>query len=175
LTPCRSANGGALAFQIASWSVLLSLSIKIDMKRFRFRLQRVLDYRESLKKEKELELARRHHELSGAENRLGEIITEQNAVEGSIEERIMSVEELSLCGSYQQRLREALMQQRQLVVEAKDAVQKAQDAYVEKAVDASVLDTLKQKLKTEHARECVREERKELDKLTVMRHRFRRP
>ena len=141
------------------------------MKRFRFRLQTVLNYRRSLKKEEERNLARRNNELHDAESRLESIIEAQDAG-ASAAESCETMAELMLAGEYQQVLRTELDEQRKLVKEAAEAVDEAREAYVEKAVDAEMLETLRRRRTEEHAYEMRRKERKAVDEHVVQRHRF---
>ncbi|MCB0322900.1 MAG: flagellar export protein FliJ [Bdellovibrionales bacterium] len=143
------------------------------MKKFKFRLQRVLDYRNSVKKDKERELALKNALLHAAEHRLEEIIDEQDGVELPTNGE-MTMAELQLTREYQQYLQDALVEQRLTVLEAASAVEAARDAYIEKAIEAETLETLRKKKQLEHRDERRREERKELNDLTVQRHRFKK-
>ena len=142
------------------------------MKKFNFRLQRVLDYRNSLKKEKERELALRNSELREAEERLQTILAAQDAVPPE-DEHEMIMAELGLKCDYLYYLQESLVNQRDLVAEAAHAVDLAREAYIEKAVESETLETLKKKKKEEYTTERRRSERKEADKMTVQRFRFK--
>ena len=144
------------------------------MKKFKFRLQRVLDYRNSVKKEKERELAQRNAELHAAEERRDSIMEEQDNVSLPMEGEI-TMAELQLTKDYQAYLHESLIYQRLLVLEAAGAVEAARDAYIEKAIEAETLETLRKKKVEEHKTERRREERKQLNDLTVQRHRFTKP
>ena len=144
------------------------------MKKFKFRLQRVLDYRNSVKKEKERELAQRNAELHAAEERRNSIMEEQDNVSLPMEGEI-TMAELQLTKDYQAYLHESLIYQRLLVLEAAGAVEAARDAYIEKAIEAETLETLRKKKVEEHKTERRREERKQLNDLTVQRHRFTKP
>lgn len=142
------------------------------MKKFKFRLERVLDYRNSLKKEKERELAMRNAELHAAEEHLHQIMAWQEAVKVPSKKK-MSMAELMLAGDYLRYLQEALISQRLLVLEAANAVEAARDAYIEKAIEAESLETLKKRRFAEYSEEKRRREKKELDTLTVQRYRFK--
>lgn len=141
------------------------------MKRFKFRLQRVLEYRNSIKKEKERELALRNAELHAAEDRLKQIVEMQDSVPLVGDE--MSMAELILRGDYLRYLQESLIMQRLLVHEAAEAVDEAREAYVEKAVEAESLESLRKKKLNEYKEERKRVEKKELNELTIQRHRFK--
>jgi flagellar FliJ protein len=139
------------------------------MKKFRFRLERVLDYRTIVKKEKERELAVKNHELVEAEELLEQIVEEHNSCQ--VAEGAQTMAELALGAHYQERLQEMLIQQRVLVLEATDAVEQAREAYLEKALEAEVLDKFKGRKREEFKEERKRHERRELDNSVIVRHR----
>ena len=138
------------------------------MKRFKFRLQQVLEYRNSMKKEKERELAICNAELFTAEDHLEQIVNAQDSCQPP--EAVVSMAELLINGTYQQRLREALEFQRIVVQQATEAVDAARDAYIEKAVEAEILETLKEKKFEAYKLERSKSERKQLDEMTVQRY-----
>lgn len=141
------------------------------MKKFRFRLERVLDFRNSEKKEKERELAERNYELQTSEERLDQIVEAQDREKiepGSV----MTMAELALAGRYQTYLRLLLEKQRDLVKEAAVAVEEAKDAYLKKAVETETLETLKSRKKEEFNLEKKKAAKKELDEMVVQRHRL---
>ena len=139
------------------------------MKKFRFRLERVLDYRHILKKECERELAVKNNELAEAEELLEQILQEQDSCQAR--EDVVSMAELALNTYYQERLQEMLIQQRVLVLEATDAVEQARDAYLERALEAEVLDKFKERKREQFEEERKRHERRELDNSVIVRHR----
>ena len=141
-------------------------------KKFKFRLERVRDYRDSLKKEKERELALKNLELRVAEERREEIMQAQ---EGTIlpDTTEMTMAELTLTREYLRYLQVSLEIQRKVVKDATVAVEQAREAYVEKAKDVKILDGLKDRKFEEYKEERRKDERKELEKLTVQRHRLR--
>ena len=144
------------------------------MKKFNFRLERVLDHRNSLKKEKAAELAEKNRDLFDANTRVESIIAAQDAG-GLPDKELITMAEVALSGEYQQALRDALVNQRLAVLEAKDAVDAARQAYIEKAVEAEVLETLRKKMHEEHKLEGKRHDRKQSDRMVVMRHKGKKP
>ena len=141
------------------------------MKRFNFRLQRVLDYRETLKKEKERELAVKNHELSTAEQSVQRILEEQNSSDG-LAPGVKTMAEVGLVGDYLRGLQRALENQRERVKEAQVAVEAARDAYIEKATDVKTLDTVKSKRHEEFLEDRARREKRTTDDIVVQRFRF---
>lgn len=143
------------------------------MKKFRFRLQRVLDYRHSLKKESENELAMRNMELVEAKKREQEIMAAQDDT-AFPENEIVSIEELEGRDDYLVALQEALIHQRLAIIEATAAVERAREAYIQKAIEEKTLQKLKDRRREEHKEEVGRYEKKELDNITIQRYRFTR-
>lgn len=141
------------------------------MKRFQFRLQRVLNFRTSEKKERERELALKNGELKSAEQKLNGIVQAQDKATVT-EEGLQTMAELHLSGDYQALLREALVNQRLLVIEASEAVDAARDAYIQKAIEAETLATLRERKMEDHRAENKRLDRKQLDEIAVQRHRY---
>ncbi len=139
-------------------------------KKFKFRLQKVLEYRELLKRESERELGMKNSELQKAEQRVEDIIAAQEASPPPHSDDTMSMAELVLSGEYQLRLQEELLEQRLLVVEAIEAVEVARDQYIEKAMEAQILDKLKDRRLKEYLQNNRREDRKVMDELSIQRH-----
>ena len=142
------------------------------MKKFNFRLQRVLDFRNVGKKEKEMELARENARLHEAENQLKQL--EEVYLQQELGEGEMTMAELMVRGEYVEYLREAIELQETYVGQAIEAVEAARDAYIEKAIEAETLETLRKKRVEEHKEESRQEERKELDRLVVSRFRHKK-
>ena len=142
------------------------------MKKFKFRLQRVLEYRHTLTKDKERELALKNRELRDAEDGVTFLIEAQDKAELA-EEGVMTMAELALRGEYLEALQQSLVQQRLMVLQAVDAVDAAREAYREKAIEEETLETLKEKQQEEHKETSRKEERKGLNDMVVQRHRFK--
>lgn len=142
------------------------------MKRFKFRLQRVLEYREGLRKESERELALKNRSLSENEDRLREIESAQENCVG-VGEAITTMAELAMVGDYRKYLQQSLVEQRERVVEATKAVEEARDVYLDKMKEEDKLSTLKEKQAEEHKAESMKAERKRQDELTVTRFRLK--
>ena len=143
------------------------------MKKFNFRLQRVLDFRHSEKKECEQELAQRNYELQTAESTLEYFIEEQDRTL-TVAEEPLTMGELLLADDYRARLKEAIESQRLLILDAAKQVDKAREAYVSKAVETEALETLKSRKSEEHEIEQKRKERKDVNEIVIQRHRFQK-
>lgn len=143
-------------------------------KRFRFRLQRILQFREAEKTERARQLADRNRELFDANARLDDILRAQEEANPP-EEQSSTMAEFLLQGDYQARLREALVEQRLMVLDAARAVDEAREAYIEKSRETESLERVKSKRREMFEEERRHEERKEQDNLTVQRYRLRKP
>jgi flagellar FliJ protein len=138
------------------------------MKKFRYRLEKVLDFREGEKKERERELAQKNSELRDAEQRLDQIIKAQDSATLPIAVEL-SMSEVMLQRDFQQGLRVLLEEQRQLIQEAAKAVEDARNAYLERAVAAETLVSHKERRFQEFREERRRSERRASDNLTLIR------
>ena len=137
-------------------------------KRFKFRLERVLNFRDSEKKERERALAEQNAELRKREDHLEAIIVAQDEMKLP-ESEILSMAELQLAGEYQQALREALIEQRLLIIEATQAVEQAREAYLEKNKEVRTLESLKDRRKEEFREELRKDEKKNLDEHAIQK------
>jgi len=138
------------------------------MKRFRFRLQRVLDIREQICDELRQELALRNQELQQQLNVLayldGEF--ERSRIQG---DGIVSASELEMTGAYSARVQQLIVEQRGHVEQAKIAVEEARERFIQANKDAKAIDMLKDKKKAQYTEEVLKEEMNQLDELAVQR------
>ncbi len=141
------------------------------MKRFKFRLQKVLDFKETEKKERAQQLAEENQRLLSLEERM-EAILEEQEVFGGLGDAVMTIEELCLTGDYKQRLQDELEQQRGHILDAAKAVDEAREAYIEKSKETESLEAVKRRRKVEHDEESKRKAKKQVDEMVVQRHRF---
>lgn len=138
------------------------------MKKFRFRLERVLQYREIVKGERRRELLEANYRLQAAQDRLVELESAQRAL-GFGEGAILSVEQVQLQGLYGARLEVEIGQQREAITAAENGVIEARGRYVEAARDSKTLETLKEKRKAEYAEYVLKEDEKFLDEFTIQK------
>lgn len=143
------------------------------MKRFRFRLERVLNFRESEKKERERELKQRNSELVKAEQERDGVMKAQDVM-SLVGEGEYSVGDFEIERCYREFLNAQLVQNRLLVMDAQTEVERARDSYIEKAIETEMLEKLKERRFDEFREERAKNERKNLSELTTMRHRLKR-
>jgi len=142
------------------------------MKKFRFRLERVLHYRQLMRDEKKRELMLRNVALQEAEGRLAAL--EKAERDNELEQgTVMTVERVLLSGLYAQRLQAEILAQRGVIEEAREAVRIAMEAYVEAGRDAKSLELLKEQKLQEFTEYVQKEDEKFLDELAVTRRKRR--
>lgn len=138
------------------------------MKKFRYRLERVLQYREILKAEKKRLLGIARQELASAEQRLAEL--EQELLIDRIGERKeLTVDELRLFQAYADRLRAEIQGQLAQIEQCKEKVAAALAEYIESTKEAESLIRHKTKKRAEYDEYLEKEQQKFLDELTTQR------
>ena len=138
------------------------------MKKFRFRLERVLRYRELIKREKERELLEANLELDQQVQRL-KMLEEARLSNRTQGETLLSAGDVEIVAQYGERLRYEIADQFLTIARAEEAVEKAVEQYIEAVKDAKSLVTLKEKKHQEYVEYVLKEEGKFLDELTVQK------
>lgn len=137
------------------------------MKKFKFRLERVLRYRRAIRDEKLRDLMLKNAKLKESEDRLATLEDEMRR--NSPESGIVPVESLYMRGLYAARLKDEIINQRLVIVQCESEVQEALAAYVEASKDVKTLTTLKDKRRTEYMDYVAHEDAKFLDELAVQK------
>jgi flagellar FliJ protein len=138
------------------------------MKRFKFRLQRILDIREQIRDEARQELGRRNAVLAHEQSVLGGLEAELLRLNAG-ENGIVTASELLLTGAYAQRIQKLIEQQALKVEEARKAVVEAQERYIQANKDAKALEMLREKRRVEYDHEVLKEEINQLDEVATQR------
>lgn len=138
------------------------------MKRFRFRLERVLQFRETVKADRKRELLLANEELARCEERRREIEQSLASCEllGAGE---MSGAEVELRGAFLNRLMVELDQAIQAIEAAEKKAEEARAAYIEAAKDAEALVNLKKQRRQEYEDELLKDQEKVVDELAVQK------
>jgi|LakMenEpi03Aug12_release.lakeMendotaPanAssembly.Ray.scaffolds.fasta_scaffold1280746_1 flagellar FliJ protein len=134
------------------------------MRRFRFRLQRVLDIRVQIRDEARQELVRRNAERDQQASILKALEDEFNTL-GLKEGGTYSAGELVAVGAYSERLTIAIRRQQEVLAAAMRVAQEALERYIETSREAKALEMLKDRRLHEHTAESLREEGKLLDEM----------
>jgi flagellar export protein FliJ len=138
------------------------------MKRFNFRLQRVLEIRERFRDEVRQELVQRNFELDRERSVLEGL--DQEFLRSKVEEGgTYSASEMVLLGDYSARLQEEIEQQRLRVKAAEQAAEEARERYIEASKESQALEKLKDKRRHEYVEQALKEEGIQLDEFAVQR------
>jgi flagellar FliJ protein len=138
------------------------------MKRFKFRLQRVLDVRVQIRDEARQELVRCNAERDHQIYILAQLQDEFLQL-GLVEGGTYSASDLTRLGAYAERLTVAINQQKVVVAQAIQAAEDAQERYIEASKEAKTMEMLKDKKLQEFNAEQLKEEGALLDELAVQR------
>jgi len=138
------------------------------MKRFKFRLQRILDIREQIRDEARQELGRRNAVLAHERSVLRGLEAELLRLNAG-ENGIVTASELLLTGAYAQRIQKLIEQQALKVEEARKAVVEVQERYIQANKDAKALEMLREKRRAEYDHEVLKEEINQLDEVATQR------
>ncbi|NLF24861.1 MAG: hypothetical protein GX589_04290 [Deltaproteobacteria bacterium] len=138
------------------------------MKRFKYRLERVLEYRKLVKDEKVRELLNRNQKLHEDSEKLRELETAEllNRIE---EGARLNAAQLQLVADYGFRLRGAIAGQVEVVEKSKEAVEEATAEYVEAAKEEKSLSIHKSRKLEEYKEYVQQEEDRFVDELNIQR------
>jgi len=138
------------------------------MKKFKFRLERILNYRNINKQEHLRALMLKNQTLYEHEQNLDELQqAEGRKILNSKEP--MSAAWVNLIGAYGKALQMQIVQEREDVQVAREAAEKALAEYIESAKEARALEMLKEKKLREYREILDNEERKFLDDVANIR------
>jgi flagellar FliJ protein len=138
------------------------------MKKFKFRLEKILQYRDSLKQERLRELQLANEKLRTAEVRLEELKTEFENNHYS-DGQILQVEEVYIRSAYSERLKQEISRQHTHIDECKADVEQARNIYIEASREAEVLVKLKDKKQEAFNEYVAKQEEIFLDELVTQR------
>jgi flagellar FliJ protein len=134
------------------------------MKRFKFRLQRILDVRVQIRDEARQELVRRNTERDHQIYVLAQLQDEFTRL-GLTEGGTYSANDITRLAAYSERLTIAIAQQKLVVAEAIQAAEVAHESYIEASREAKVIELLKDRKLQEYRAEQLRQEGAFLDEL----------
>ena len=144
------------------------------MKRFQFRLQKVLEYKEEIEKQRMHDLADAREELARQVERYERIqaVREENTVSLSrkASEKEIHPDEIQAHLRYQRKLEADLSEQNRRVAGAEAHTEKQRQILLEAAKERKTLETLKEQKLLTHRAESDRQERNFFDEVATMRH-----
>lgn len=137
------------------------------MKVFKFRLEKVLQFREGVRKDKERALALANTQLREAQEQLEALI--ESLRQNSLGEGILSIEQVYLQGYLVEGIKERIAVQRNLIEELQEAVEVAREEYQVAASEAEALVKLRAQRLQQYNQHMEKEQEKFLDELTIQR------
>ncbi len=137
------------------------------MKKFVFKLERILKYRQLIKDEKKKELILKNQILKKEEDRLNTLsrLMEEN----KIGEGYININFLLLSGQYSVYLAEEIKNQKEVIKKSINDVEVAKNEYLLASKDSRALELLREKQETEYEKNLLKEEEKESDDTVIQR------
>lgn len=137
------------------------------MKKFVFKLERILKYRQLIKDEKKKELILKNQILKKEEDRLNTLsrLMEEN----KIGEGYININFLLLSGQYSVYLAEEIKNQKEVIKKSINDVEVAKNEYLLASKDSRALELLREKQETEYEKNLLKEEEKESDDMVIQR------
>lgn len=137
------------------------------MKKFRFRLQRVLDYRGRIREERLQELHKKNSELRQIQRRMDEL--ERAFLENADTSGALHHSVLELKAAYGERLKNEMEHVKLAILEAEKEVEEALLQYREALQEEEALVKLRDRRRAEYDEHVEQEEMKFLDELSVQK------
>ena len=143
------------------------------MKKFNFRLQKVLEYRQLIKNEKLRMLMEAYYELHTLENHL-EHLENLQAANAVTDTSVVDIERFVLVEAFGRRLIEEIGGARVKMIEVEKAVDAAMADYIAASKDEKAISLLKEKRRAEYVEMVFKEEAQFLDEVSVQRFGIRK-
>lgn len=142
------------------------------MRKFRFNLQRLLDYRETVEEALLAELAAVRAEHEREQAKLAEMVSARERARQKMRKRLSSgsSEDIKQTHTYLQQLTKQVTAQEELLCRIAERRERKTEEVIEAAKDRKVLERLREYKVQEHRLEAARLEQKFLDDLGAVRH-----
>lgn len=137
------------------------------MKKFKFRLERVLHYRTLVKEEKRKVLLQKNYMLRTAQDRLEALLAAEKT--NVLAVGVMSVAQVQLAGDYSRWVEQAVTNQRLAIIGVEEEVEVAMADYIEASKEARSLELLRDRQRVEHQAMVEQEDAKFLDELSTQK------
>lgn len=138
------------------------------MKKFKFRLEKVLQFRKIVQDEKKRILNILMRQLREMEDTIEYL--EKEFLNNVINEgAVLTVEELSLKGSYGERLKNELINKKLAMLDLNEKLEEARKAYIEATQEVEVLEKLRERKHEQYNEMIMQHEQKMMDELVTQR------
>lgn len=142
------------------------------MKKFKFKLQPLLKYRQYLERIAQQKTASAHVDVKNCENHIKELKHTHETQIDKVTEAVLS----GISGSFFQQYNEyldsvelSIEQERLKKIELKKVLQEKLLELKKKSVDKKAMELYREKLKDIYTQEMLKEEQKELDEITILK------
>ena len=147
------------------------------MKKFKFRLQTVLELKSKILDEKLIELSKILSQIKAEEDILNELEEKQNSLNLEVLSLIsnssnINIEQVVNLKNYLPKLEDKIKSQRQLINDMKNVLELKQDEVNAAYRDKEILEKLKDKQKNAYYKEFEITQNNELDDITICRYSF---
>ena len=140
------------------------------MKKFRFRLQKVMEYKEEIEKRRKLELSKAKKRVYDEEEKLKQLQHRDNTYRKQIQEKgtaeRIDPREMDLYYQYLKVLEAQMKHQNGCILEAKEVMEEKRKILLGATKERKILEKLKEKKHVEYNSDMTRRERFVLDDLT---------
>jgi flagellar FliJ protein len=130
-------------------------------------MEKILEYKSSIEKEKVEDYTKINILLSKEKDHLDSLESEYNS---NAQKKSMNVNEMKLQLLYREKLSSQLNSQKKKVVEIETKLENARGDLIEASKDRKILEKLKEKDKEKYDAELASREQKELDDLSIMKY-----
>lgn len=147
------------------------------MKKFKFRLQTVLELKSKILDEKLIELSKILSQIKAEEDILNDLNEKQNSLNTEVLSLIsnssnINVEQVVNLKNYLPKLEDKIKSQQQLINDMKNVLELKQDEVNAAYRDKEILEKLKDKQKNAYYKEFETTQNNELDDITICRYSF---
>lgn len=147
------------------------------MKKFKFRLQTVLELKSKILDEKLIELSKILSQIKAEEDALNDLKEKQNSLNLEVLSLVsnssnINVEQVINLKKYLPKLEDKIKSQQQLINDMKNVLELKQDEVNAAYRDKEILEKLKDKQKNAYYKEFEKTQNNELDDITICRYSF---
>lgn len=147
------------------------------MKKFKFRLQTVLELKSKILDEKLIELSKILSQIKTEEDILNQLVEKQNSLNLELLTLIsncsnINVEQVVNLRNYLPKIEDKIKSQKQLINDMKNVLEIKQDEVNAAYRDKEILEKLKDKQKKSYYQEFEKKQNNELDDITICRYSF---
>lgn len=136
------------------------------MMNFKFKMEKVLEYKSNVEKSKVEDYARMNNKLSLETEHLSNLESE---LKERTREKVTEINAMKMQFLYKEKLKTQVQHQKVKVEEVFQKTNVARDVLIEARKDRKIMEMLKDKDKEKHRHEMLLQEQKELDDLSIMR------